>query len=87
MAPTLVLSLSRRGAMVHPTRRFPLAAPHTSAGGERPMSPLNLAVLVGALSRVPEARLLADGCTVWELDVTIRHEGRPPATVPVSWPH
>ena len=49
------------------------------------MSPLNLAVLAGALSKTPEPRLLADGSTVWELDLTIRQEDRPAATVPVSW--
>ena len=47
--------------------------------------PINLAVLRGALSKTPEPRLLPDGSTVWELDVTIRQEGRPTATVPVSW--
>ena len=47
--------------------------------------PINLAVLVGALTKTPEPRLLADGSTVWELDLTIRREGRPAATVPVSW--
>jgi single-strand DNA-binding protein len=49
------------------------------------MSPVNLAVLAGALSKTAEARLLPDGSTVWELDVAIRPEGRPAATVPVSW--
>lgn len=48
--------------------------------------PINLAVLLGALTKTPEPRLLADGSTVWELDLTIRQEGRPAATVPVSWP-
>ena len=47
--------------------------------------PINLAVLVGALSKTPEPRLLPGGSTVWELDLTIRQEGRPAATVPVSW--
>ncbi len=49
------------------------------------MSPLNLAVLAGTLSRPAEARMLPDGRTVWELDVAIRADGLAPATVPVSW--
>lgn len=49
------------------------------------MSPVNLAVLCGTLSKAPEPRLLADGRTVWELDLTVRLEGRSAATVPVSW--
>ncbi len=49
------------------------------------MPPVNLAVLVGALSKTPEPRLLADGSMVWELDLTIRQDGRCSATVPVSW--
>ena len=48
--------------------------------------PINLAVLLGVLSKTAEPRLLADGTTVWELDLTIRQEGRAAATVPVSWP-
>jgi len=47
--------------------------------------PINLAVLIGALSKTPEPRLLADGSTVWELDLAIRQPGRAAATVPVSW--
>jgi single-strand DNA-binding protein len=49
------------------------------------MSPVNLAVLAGTLSKPAEPRLLPDGSTVWELDVSIRQDGRPAATVPVSW--
>ena len=49
------------------------------------MPPLNLAVLAGPLARAPEPRLLADGRTVWELDVAVRLEGRAAASVPVSW--
>lgn len=49
------------------------------------MPPVNLAVLTGTLVKAPEPRLLADGTTVWELDVAIRHEARAAATVPVSW--
>jgi len=49
------------------------------------MPPLNLAVLAGALAKPAEPRLLADGSTVWELDIAIRPEGHAPATVPVSW--
>ena len=48
--------------------------------------PINLAVLLGALSKAAEPRLLADGTTVWELDLTIRREARAATTVPVSWP-
>jgi single-strand DNA-binding protein len=50
------------------------------------MPPVNLAVLAGTLVKAPEARLLPDGSTVWELDVAIRPEGRAGAAVPVSWP-
>jgi len=49
------------------------------------MPHLNLAVLHGALSKTPEARLLPDGSTVWELDLTIRQDDRATSTVPVSW--
>jgi single-strand DNA-binding protein len=49
------------------------------------MSPVNLAVLAGTLSKPAEPRLLPDGTTVWELDVAIRPEGKAAATVPVSW--
>ena len=49
------------------------------------MPPVNLAVLCGTLSKPAEARLLADGSTVWELDVMIRKEGLASSSVPVSW--
>jgi single-strand DNA-binding protein len=49
------------------------------------MSPVNLAVLAGTLSKAAEPRLLPDGSTVWELEVAIRPEGKPAGTVPVSW--
>lgn len=49
------------------------------------MPPVNLAVLLGALSKAPEPRLLADARMVWELDLTISQDGRSSATVPVSW--
>ena len=49
------------------------------------MPPVNLAVLRGALSKAPEPRLLADGRTIWELDVTVRPTDGPCTTVPVSW--
>ncbi len=49
------------------------------------MPPVNLAVLCGTLSKAPEPRLLADGRTLWELDLTVRQEGRSATTVPVSW--
>ncbi len=47
--------------------------------------PVNLAVLLGALAKTAEPRYLAEGTTVWQLDLTIRHEGRAASTVPVSW--
>jgi single-strand DNA-binding protein len=50
------------------------------------MPPINLAVLAGTLAKAAEPRLLPDGSTVWELDVSVRPEGAAPATVPVSWP-
>jgi len=49
------------------------------------MPPVNLAVLCGTLSKAPELRFLADGRTVWELDLTVRQDGRSTTTVPVSW--
>ena len=45
---------------------------------------INLAVLRGVLAKTAEARLLADGTTVWELDITIRPDGGSATTVPVS---
>jgi len=49
------------------------------------MPPVNLAVLQGTLSKTPEPRLLADGRTIWELDVSVRPAEGPATTVPVSW--
>ena len=49
------------------------------------MPPTNLAVVAGTLARPAEPRFLADGSQIWELDVVVKAEGRPPATVPVSW--
>lgn len=49
------------------------------------MPPVNLAVLCGALVKTPEPRLLSNGRTVWELDLTMRLPDRPATTVPVSW--
>jgi len=49
------------------------------------MPPFNLAVLAGCLAKAAEPRLLADGSTVWELDIAIRAEGRAAVGVPVSW--
>jgi len=49
------------------------------------MPPINLAVLQGALSKTPEPRLLADGRTIWELDISVRPANGPATTVPVSW--
>ena len=49
------------------------------------MPPVNLAVVAGTLVKSAEPRLLPDGRTVWELDLTVCQEGRSAATVPVSW--
>ena len=49
------------------------------------MSSVNLAVLAGTLLRPVEPRLLPDGSTVWELELTIRPDGKAASTVPVSW--
>jgi len=49
------------------------------------MSTVNLAVLAGTLVKAAEPRLLPDGSTIWELEISIRPEGRAASTVPVSW--
>ena len=49
------------------------------------MRSVNLAVVIGALSKSPEARMLPDGSTVWELDVTSSPDGQRSSSVPVSW--
>lgn len=50
-----------------------------------PIAGTNLAILVGTLSRTPEARSLPSGDEVLALDVTIRGAGRPTESVPVAW--
>jgi len=46
---------------------------------------INLAVLVGTLSRPPELRSLTSGDAVLSLEVTVRADGSPTESVPVSW--
>jgi len=48
-------------------------------------SGINLAVLVGTLSRDPELRSLASGTEVLSLELTVRPEGGLAESVPVSW--
>lgn len=47
---------------------------------------INLAVLVGTLSRDPEVRTLPSGAEVLSLELTIRPEEGPSESVPVAWP-
>lgn len=47
---------------------------------------MNLVLLSGTLSRPPEARVLPSGDQLLSFELTIRDEGQPTATVPVSWP-
>jgi len=46
---------------------------------------INLAVLVGTLSRPPELRSLPSGDVVLALELTVRIDGSPTESVPVSW--
>jgi single-strand DNA-binding protein len=46
---------------------------------------INLAVLVGTLSRDPELRSLPSGDEVLSLELTIRPDDGPAESVPVSW--
>lgn len=46
---------------------------------------INLTVLVGTLSRPPELRSLPSGDTVLALELTVRTDGSPTESVPVSW--
>jgi single-strand DNA-binding protein len=46
---------------------------------------INLAILVGTLSRAPELRSLPSGDTVLALELTIRPEGAAAESVPVAW--
>lgn len=48
-------------------------------------SGINLTVLVGQLSRPPELRLLPSGDSVLSLELTVRIEGTPTESVPVTW--
>jgi single-strand DNA-binding protein len=51
-----------------------------------PAAGTNLSVLVGALSRDPELRQLPSGDQVLSLELTVRPDGRPAESVPLSWP-
>jgi single-strand DNA-binding protein len=46
---------------------------------------INLTVLVGTLSRPPELRSLPSGDAVLSLELTVRADGSPTESVPVSW--
>lgn len=46
---------------------------------------INLTVLVGTLSRPPELRSLPSGDAVLALELTVRVEGSPTDSVPVTW--
>jgi single-strand DNA-binding protein len=46
---------------------------------------INLAVLVGTLSRAPELRSLPSGDTVLALELTVRPERAAAESVPVAW--
>jgi single-strand DNA-binding protein len=48
-------------------------------------SGINLAVLVGTLSRAPELRALPSGDTVLTLELTVRPPEGPAESVPVAW--
>jgi len=45
----------------------------------------NLSILVGALSRVPDLRVLPSGDEVLSLELTIRPEGGAAESVPAAW--
>src|SRR3546814_17265365 len=51
----------------------------------RPAAGTNLSILVGTLTRAPEARTLPSGDTVLALELSVRPEGGPAAAVPVAW--
>ncbi len=61
--------------------------PRRSSTPSSPMPPpgTNVVVLRGVLSRPPDERVLPSGATVLALDVTVRVEGQPAESVPVSW--
>ncbi len=46
---------------------------------------INLAVLVGTLSREPELRSLPSGTEVLALELTVHPEGAPAESVPIAW--
>jgi single-strand DNA-binding protein len=46
---------------------------------------INLAVLVGTLSRDPELRALPSGAEVLSLELTVRPDDGPAESVPVTW--
>ncbi|HEY9557733.1 MAG TPA: single-stranded DNA-binding protein [Acidimicrobiales bacterium] len=51
----------------------------------RPAAGTNLSILVGTLTRAPEARTLPSGDTVLALELSVRPEGGPAESVPVAW--
>lgn len=51
-----------------------------------PFGALNLSIVVGRLSREPELRTIPAGAEVLSLELTVRQEGLPAESVPVSWP-
>lgn len=50
-----------------------------------PAAGTNLSIIVGTLRRPPEERLLPAGELVLALELTVRREGGPADSVPVSW--
>lgn len=46
---------------------------------------MNVVVLQGVLSRAPEERMLPSGDRLVAYEVTVRSEGQPTDSVPVSW--
>src|SRR3546814_20389934 len=50
----------------------------------RPAAGTNLSILVGTLTRAPEARTLPSGDTVLALELSVRPEGGPAESVPVA---
>src|SRR4051812_7012131 len=60
-----------------------LAAP--AAAGPRGRSAMNVVVLHGTLSRDPEERMLPSGDRLLAYEVTVREEGQPTDSVPVTW--
>lgn len=48
-------------------------------------SGINLTVLVGQLTSAPELRSLPSGDTLLALELTMRHEGVPTESAPVTW--